>query len=186
MSAQNNSGPKKGRRSHLSDFQQTVGGEYIYRGSHRVFTGSQQQRKALLTRVTCLAIIMLTCSVVCGCIGVPGSINCFYVILPYAATLLSTVTMVWGLVKLIRGGDPLREYIYTASVQKFSLRGIVTMVLAALAIVCEVLYVTLNGTEGLTAGFVVFLLFHAVIFAGAFLWRCWIRPQLWRGEDEKQ
>ncbi|MGM9607092.1 MAG: hypothetical protein ACI3XJ_06255 [Oscillospiraceae bacterium] len=174
--------PRRKRRSYLNDFQQTVTGEYVYTGKTYAFCGSPQERKKLLRRLIFLGCFMLAESVASGCIGVPGMLNCFYVILPYSAAFLSEVSLVWGLVRLIRGGEPLRQYIYNASVKAFPARTVCTMVFSLLAVLCEIIYVLLHGTQGLTAGFLLFVFFHILIFAAAFLWRRLIRCSEWTGD----
>ncbi|MGN0967658.1 MAG: hypothetical protein ACI4O3_00185 [Oscillospiraceae bacterium] len=178
--------PRKRRRSYLNDFQQTVTGEYIYSGKTYVFCGSPQERKKLLRRLIFLGCFMLAASVTSGCIGVPGMLNCFYVIVPYSAALLSAVSLVWGLVRMIRGGETLRQYIYAASVKAFPSRAVCTMAFSLLAVLCEIVYVLLHGMQGLAVGFLLFVLFHILIFAAAFLWRRLIGRSEWTGDDTPQ
>lgn len=80
---------RKGRRAYLDDFRRTVDGEYIYIGATYAFQGEQSTRKRGLLRWGILAVGMVACAIVGGCIRAPGTVNCAYVLIPYAVGILA-------------------------------------------------------------------------------------------------
>ena len=175
--------PKKGRRAYLNDFQQTLSGEYVYQGVTYTFEGSKKQRMHLYLKLLALGLVMAAAGITAGSISAPGSLNCFYVVIPFVIALMASLSLLWGLCRLWAGGSPLREYIYQATLDQFPPRGTLTAVCAGCALVGETVYVIRNGTGGLVGGMILFLFCHAVILAGSILWihttenSCWIKNE---------
>ena len=174
-----------GKKEHLTDFQKTVTGEYIYCGSLYIFQGSTAQWKALMVRLSVLAAICVGAELVCGCIAAPGSFRCAYVLLPTVGALLSGISLAWGLVRLLSGGMQLRRYIYDATVARFSLRTGLTAGFSAAAIAGELVYVARHGTQSLLSGMVIFLLCQAAAFGCALLWRRYATAANWRPTEPR-
>ena len=162
---------RRGRRAHLDDFQKTASGDYVYSGKLHPFKPGVYTRKQALLRLWLAAAGLAAALAAAGCIPVAGMRNTFYVILPYAASLLAAVSVVWLMCRLTAGGDPLRDYVYAATVAQFRLRSTVTAVLCAAALAGEGLCLALNGPEDTLAGSVVFLLCEAAGLALSLVWR---------------
>ena len=98
---------RRGRRAHLDDFQKTATGDYIYTGQLHPFKPGAFTRRQALLRLWLAAAGLAAVLVAAGCIPVAGMRNTFYVILPYAASLLAAASVVWLMCRLTAGGDPL-------------------------------------------------------------------------------
>ena len=139
---------KKGRRAYLDDFQTTVSGEMIYCGAYYVYQGRTEARKGFLLKVTAASAVAAVFSVLSGCVPAPGTLNCFYVLLPLLGSILSAISVLWAAVRLISGGEQLREYVYTATVEAFPMRTALSVGFSGLSILGELLFLLLNGAEG--------------------------------------
>ena len=170
---------KKNRWSYLDDFRRTASGEYIYIGPTYCFQGEDHVRRQGVRRWGILAVGMTVCASLGGFILAPGTANCAYILIPYVLAFLSACSVLWGFVRLAAGKDPLRSYVYEATVKQFPLRTILTAVGAAGTLVGEVCYVALNGTQGLVAGMAVLLVSEAAALALALLWRPLGRDMKW-------
>lgn len=160
---------KKGRRAYLDDFQTTVSGEMIYCGAYYVYQGPAGARKAFLLKVTGSAAAAAVFSVLSGCVPAPGTLNCFYVLLPLLGSILSAVSVLWAVIRLIGGGETLREYVYTATVEELPLRTALCIGCAGLSILGELLFLLLNGAGGKVPGLLLFLLSQgSVLLASLF------------------
>ena len=108
---------RRGRRDHLNDFYRDVSGNYVYTGTCYVCRAAEKERTALLRRVWLLTAVMAAAVVAGGCISAPGMDRCFYVLLPYAAEVGLTGSVVWATVRWQAREYPMREYVYRATVQ---------------------------------------------------------------------
>lgn len=161
---------KKNRKAYLNDFHQSLSGEYIYRGVTYTFEGSRKERFHLYYKLLALGLMIAAAGLVSGCITAPGTLNCFYVLVPYMSSFIASFSLLWGLCRLWAGGSPLREYIYQATLDQFQIRGILTAIGAGCAIVGEVVYVLRNGNQGLVSGMILFLVCQALVLTGSILW----------------
>ena len=162
---------KKGRRAYLDDFQTTVSGEMIYCGAYYAFQGGARARKRFLLKMAALSGAAVVLSVLSGCVPAPGTLNCFYVLLPLLGSILSTISVLWAVIRLIAGGEELREYVYTATLGEFPLRTALTVGFAGLSILCELLYLVLNGAEGKIPGLLLFLISQGVVLLSSLFCR---------------
>ena len=176
-------GRKKKRWGYLNDFQRTASGEYVYVGPTYHCQGEASVRRRGILRWGILAVGMTVCTVLGGFILAPGTANCGYILIPYVLAFLAACSVLWGFVRLAAGKDPLRSYIYEATVKQFPLRTILTAVGAAGALVGEVVYVALNGTQGLVAGMMIFLISEAAALIMALLWRPLGRNMKWEYKE---
>ncbi len=172
------------RRAYLDDFARTASGEYVYTGVTYAFQGREAQRRRCLFFFGLLAAGMAAAAVICGCISVPGLDRCAYVLLPYTASLAATVSLVWAFGRLAAGGEPLRAYVYRATVAQFPLRTALTIAAAALALGGEALYLLLHGAQGDPIGAAVYLALQGLILSGAVLWRQLGRKVVWTPSRE--
>ena len=177
---------KKNRWSYLDDFRRTASGEYIYIGPTYCFQGEDHVRRQGVRRWGILAVGMTVCASLGGFILAPGTANCAYILIPYVLAFLSACSVLWGFVRLAAGKEPLRGYVYDATVKQFPLRTILTAAGAAAALVGEVVYVALNGTEGRTVGMVLFLVSEAATLVLALLWRPFGREMKWSFKDRAE
>ena len=102
---------RRGRRDHLNDFYRDVSGNYVYTGTCYVCRAAEKERTALLRRVWLLTAVMAAAVVAGGFISAPGMDRCFYVLLPYAAEVGLTGSVVWATVRWQAREYPMREYV---------------------------------------------------------------------------
>jgi hypothetical protein len=160
---------RKGRRDYLNDFHKTASGEYVYEGNYYYCTADAGARKRLMVKLCVLSAVSLIAMIASGCFMAPGMDNCVYVILPYGLALVMTVSVVWGVCRLVSGGDPLKEYIYLATVDKLPLRGGVAAALSVLALVGETIYLICKGAGDRLAYAIVYLVLQIVSALANFL-----------------
>lgn len=174
----------KGRRAYLNDFQTTVNGEYIYCGAYYSFAGKEKERKLFQQKLLALSACSVGCGVVSGCVPAPGTLNCFYVLLPYLGSLLSGVSLLWAAVRLAAGGGELREYVYHATVEQLPARTALSMGFAGLSLLGELLYWMRSGAQGQGVGLAVFLAAQALALGCAVRIRRAGKTACWRRSDK--
>ena len=161
---------RKGRRAYLNDFKKNEQGQYEYGGRRYSYRGDDLGRRRMRTALLCALMIVLMA--VAGCVDVPGMRGCFYVLLPYAAGLAAAAGVCLAVYRFCTGGDPMKEYVYEASVPKIPGRALFSAVCAGLTASGEAFFALQNGLAGKTAGFALFLLLEAAAAVLAlFLWR---------------
>ena len=171
---------KKGRRAYLDDFQTTVSGEMIYCGAYYVYQGRTEARKGFLLKVTAASAVAAVFSVLSGCVPAPGTLNCFYVLLPLLGSILSAVSLLWAAIRLLAGGEELREYVYSATMEVFPMRTALSIGFSGLSILGELLFLLLNGTEGKLPGLLLFLLAQGVVQLSSLLCRKTANAAVWK------
>ena len=141
---------KRGGRGYLNDFERDLTGRYHYRGKMYHYRGTlpRQRVLGLLWAGAAVAQVLLLAA---GCLDGQGLRRCFYVLLPYVAAFVANVSVCWALGRLTAGGDPLREYVYQASVAKLPMRSMLTAVFSAAAALMCLVHILLNGAAALSA-----------------------------------
>ena len=170
---------RRGRRDHLNDFYRDVSGNYVYTGTCYVCRAAEKERTALLRRVWLLTAVMAAAVVAGGCISAPGMSRCFYVLLPYAAEVGLTGSVVWAMTRWQAREYPMREYVYKATVRALPGRCLAEAVLAGAGIIAETVYLILSGSGGRGAMAAVYLLLKAVSLAAALFARYLVRQSVW-------
>ncbi len=174
---------KKRRRSYLSDFERGRDGRYVYRGKLHAFQEETERgprsRKKEMAYLWVLTVLLAAAVVTAGCIPVSAMLNCAYVLLPYAATLLAAASVLWLMCRLTAGGDPLRDYVYRATVRQVRPRGILTVVFALCTILGEVIFLAMRGAAGNGGWSAAFLLCLCLAAAAGFLWRRRLESLCW-------
>ena len=122
---------------------------------------------------------MAAAVVTAGCIPAAGPSHIPYVILPYLASLLAAASVVWLMCRLTAGGDPLPDYVHAATVKQFGLRGTLALVCSAAALVCEGIYLALNGAGDRLAGSIGFLVCEGVAALCALWWKISTQKLRW-------
>lgn len=171
---------KKGRRAYLDDFQTTVSGEMIYCGAYYGFQGGDRARRRFLLKLAAASAMAAVFSVLSGCVPAPGTLNCFYVLLPLLGSILSAVSVLWAAIRLIGGGETLREYVYTATVEELPLRTALCIGCAGLSILGELLFLLLNGAGGKVPGLLLFLISQGMVLLASLFCRKTAAAAKWK------
>lgn len=170
----------KGRKAYLNDFRKNEKGDYEYQGILYAWEGEKKELQRSLLILWILCIFMLAALAAAGCVEAPGPANCFYVVLPYAVSFVFGISSAWGLCRLTRGGNPLRAYIYQASVEAIPVRTLCTMIGAAAAILGELVFLLLNGTAKKLPEILLFIVLEVLSFVLAGLFRKHILQMQWK------
>lgn len=136
---------RRGRRAYLEDFHQNVAGEYIYSGQTHAW---EAPRGKTLLKLWLCAIAAIGAAVAAGCIPHTGMERRVWALLPYVLMLISSGVQGWFLYKLTDGGDPVRDYVWKASVPRLPVTGIATCILAFASIVAEIANIYAPNFEG--------------------------------------
>lgn len=170
---------RRGRRAYLDDFQKTATGEYVYNGKLHYYGTEQMPRRKALTVLWVCTVVMAAAIIAGGCTPAAGMSNCPYVVLPYAGSLLAIGSIVWLMCRLSAGGDPLRDYVWQATVKQFSLRGWFAVILGGCTLVGDAVYLIRNGVSGLLTGTILFLAEMIIYLAAALTWKSIASRLIW-------
>ncbi len=142
---------------------QTTGVTYTFEGDDRA-------RKGLYFKLLILGLVMAFCGLTAGLIPAPGALNSFLILVPATISFMTTLALLWGLIRMWKGGATLSEEEYQATLDQFPPRGTCTAVCAGVSIAGELLYVWKNGLNGQGVYMAAFLICQALVLAGAVLW----------------
>ncbi|SDF79680.1 hypothetical protein [Marvinbryantia formatexigens] len=162
---------KKGRRAHLDAFKKNEKGEYIYTGKLYAFDETVIRWKTAVIRLGAAWAVLMAAMIINGCIPAPGMAGCFYVLLPYAAQVVSAAALGVALLSVATAGNPLREYQYEAAVKKIPMRSRLAAIFAGASVLGELLYLIQNGA-GNAAGMAALFLVLEVIACVCAAWIC--------------
>ena len=166
----------KGRRAYLNDFKKNEKGDYEYQGDLYYWKGNQESLKKEKKILWSAGIGMLTAFILAGCVDAPGAMNSFTVVLPYTISFIFGISAVWGLWRLSEGGNPLRAYVFKASIEQVPVRAMGSIVCAMVAIVGEIIFLIRHFSEGNIGKGLLFLLLEGVAMALAiFLRKCVVK-----------
>lgn len=165
---------KRGRAAKASYFVAAGNGNYVYTGplySLSAEAGITAKWASLRRLLFGGAIIAL--SLLCGVLPVPGMSNTFYVIVPYAGTLIFGAVALYKAARIAYwGGDKLREYVYESTVKQFPAHTLFCAVFAGLSVIGEGLCLILERVDPAKLPLaILFLLAHAAVTALALVWR---------------
>ncbi len=97
----------------LGEETQTINGRPVYTGKvHEYLDENVLSFETAIKRMLILSAVTLAPAAAAGCLRVPGMINTWWVIIPYAAYLLTAAAMLWGSIRLLVNEKPLKDSIY--------------------------------------------------------------------------
>lgn len=160
------------RYSKASQFTPGAGGELAYIGRYFTFQETEISYRGSMRRRIALVAGSSVAALVCGFMPVPALNNTWYVLLPYMLTVLAVVSQVWAVCRMAYWGNPLREYIYDATVRQLPLRIMLSMVLSMCTLCGQICYLVLHGLqEGRNFSNFAFLALFIVVFVCSMVWR---------------
>lgn len=139
----------KKKKSALEQYQKNAAGEYIYTGKTLSYVDTGKSRKRAMIELGCLTGGMTLCSIGVGLFPAPGTVNTFYVLIPMILEIILSFACLWAVGQMVTGGDPMKEYVYDASVKPLPGRLMAVTLFSGLTVVCELLYLILNGGWGI-------------------------------------
>lgn len=171
---------RRKKHSRLEHFQRNAAGDYVYTGAYVSYASTEKSRKRLLLELWGLVAVGTACLLACGFLPVKSFNGCFYVLLPYIASLITAISCLWAVGVLTSGGDPLRQYVHDATVLKLPGRSIVSAVAALACMLGEGIYCIQNGAGDEVGNLIAFFLLCGVGAAAmVLLCRC-IRGAKWQ------
>lgn len=162
----------------------SAAGEYVYDGEHYTYLNKGKTRARVMTELWTLAAACAAAAVASGCISANGAGNCVYVLIPYVLEVAFAGSFVWGLARLTSGGEPLRGYIYEATVPKMPGRAAACAVAAGLGFLGEGVYLLLHGFGGKTSASIAYLALKLVCAGLALLLRRLLRGLEWQKKQK--
>ena len=173
------------RRAYLEDFHRSVSGEYVYDGATYSFSSANgMTRRQAIGVLWLFGGVLLAASVAQGCLPAESMLGCAYVLLPYGGMLVSAASAIWALARLSANRDPLREYIYKATVEALPGRSLFAFIFSVAALVGEGIFLFTHGFRdgGYSAILLVLMLFS---LASAFLLLRAARLLRWTKDGER-
>ena len=162
----------RGRAAKASYFVPTGNGNYTYIGPlYSISTESGISAKKAGTRRIIISIVIAALSLVCGLLPVPGMSNTFYVIIPYALTLIFAAAILYKSSRIAYwGNDKLREYVYNSTVKQLPILAVFCAVFACVSVAGEGLCLILEGMASSDLPYaIIFFIFHITICVLSFL-----------------
>lgn len=164
---------KRGRAAKAAYFVSAGNGNYIYTGPLYSLCSAKLTAKRAGVRRLLFGGSVFALSLICGLIPVPGLGNTFYVIVPYALSLVFAAVLLWKSARIAYWRyDDLREYVYETTVKQLPVLTLFCAVFAGVSVAGEALCLIIDGvdTENLPAA-IFFIIAHAAIAILAPIWR---------------
>ena len=164
---------KRGRAGKASYFVPATSGKYVYSGPLYSPDESSITAKKANVRRMLFSIGITALSAICGFLPVPGLGNTFYVLVPYALTLIFAAVSLWKAGRIAHwGGENLREYVYNTTVVRLPWLLVLCVLFAVLSVIGEALYLILNGINKADLPFVIIFFFiSAAVSVSTLIWR---------------
>ncbi len=168
---------QKGRRAYLNDYEKDASGSYIYTGTTYHW---KSPRKASLRGLWMMAVASFAAQIAAGCISDTGMDGRFWVLLPYAAALIASVSLVWGNYTLAGGGEKIPEHVFQKSVEALPVRALLTAVFSGIALAGELVNLIWQSQfAGNVPGALLFVAAEAVSLVFAVLLRRMVLKLEW-------
>ena len=134
---------RKKARERLKDFGLDDNGKMAYLGDHvRLVDGSS--RRSLLVALWTAGGLAVAAAVGASLVNPEGLSGCPYVVMPYMVQLVALVSVVWALGRFSVAGKRVRAYVRDETVGALPLRTLVSLVLALVATVGELVFLALT------------------------------------------
>ena len=138
---------KKGRRAYLNDFKMSLSGEYIYNGAHYMPEGDYKKTRM---QITLAGVLLVALNLLCGCIPAEPMLNAFYVIIPFAVSLIVSVRLLWAATRLWTNRLPLREYVLNQTYEKLLPCATIGLIFSSATVVAFVVFTVIKGIDTLS------------------------------------
>jgi len=158
----------KRRQEELKDFTRTADGELVYTGTMHYYAAENPLPfKTYIRNLLVLSGVAAFSALIAGCIRVPGMINHWYVIIPYAIMLIAAMLQLWGCARIAMHGSELRDYVYKRTVEVIAPRAGACLIFSAVTLIAYAVHLATHGagdfSRVLTAVFPVYLIVSGCI-----------------------
>ena len=157
------------RKQYLNDFTVDVNGEYVYTGKYYCPETDSSQYSRLRCRTVVFVLLSAACVFAAGILPAAGSINCFYVILPFLALIITCCIAAEKTLRLFSSGSSVREYVYEKTVPLIPGWIKAEIICASVTLLSELIFLLINGFGGRAAQTAAFLILIAFAASAGFL-----------------
>ena len=154
------------RKAYVDDYKINEKGEYEYQGVRYQWNLGEAEGKRLLLHFRLLGPVIFGCMLVAGCIPAPGVNFWPFLMIPYLAGVVASVSLWIVLWQMCGEKSPMREHVYKESVEKLPFRTLLTGILAFAAVIGEIVFVCLYGFLGHAVSAVFFIILEVLALAG--------------------
>ncbi len=169
----------------MGNFRMNSQGKYVYDGETFTFVDQGISRKRAMLYFWLLVLGMIGGVIAVGCLPAAGMVDAFYVIFAYVAEIVALISVVWAMCRLAAGGDPLWDYVYWQSVEKFKFRSLLLAIFDGACVILEIFYLIVNGFGGRVAATIVFFVIQAALAGLVYLMRVLLSKLKWKGSKKK-
>ena len=101
------------RFEQLGEETRIINGKHVYTGKiHEYADDNPVEFSVMIKRMLLLSAAASAPAAAAGCLRVPGAVDTWWVIVPYAAYLLTALSMLVGSLRLLLNEKPLKDSIY--------------------------------------------------------------------------
>lgn len=159
------------KKTYLNDFTLGEDGKYKYSGAIVEIGTNEKSFKKFARSLWAWGLICAALQIMCGCIPAAGMSNTIYVILPYAAGLISTGVLLYFIPGLTAKGGRVREYIYEKNRKIINVCALCDGAFCAVTLIGEIVFIIIYGFSDDAAASVIFMASHVAAAAFALLAR---------------
>lgn len=139
---------RRSRRAYLNDFHLNEKGDYVYEGRMIGFVEESVTYHQYLQRIIPAAVLMLALSVAAECLPAVAMSRFGLTAIPWLGQIITACLAAYAVWKISWGKNPMREYVYKASVEKLPMRTLLTAGFSFLTALAETIYILVNGCDG--------------------------------------
>ena len=162
------SAPK--RKDYLKNFEKQ-GKEYVYKGKHYIFDGTEEERKKQYLYLYVILEALYITVFGSGFLTGGGMKNSYFVILPFILEACTLFVAGWQTFKLLTKRGRIRDYVFLSAKPKIPVAYLITAFFAAAGFICSLVYIIINGFEGGAAQCIIYLALKLVCIALSMLFR---------------
>ena len=160
---------KKPKHRVLDDFQQNAAGEYVYVGKMHRYCSEIIERPRAMRALLLIDLIIVGTMLGCGMVKAAGILHAMSVLLPYAVCIMMSGVLLYKLLEMWHGHDPMRDYTYKATVMWYDILLWVEAIASVIMFICEIRFIILYGFEGYVGGTILFLVCNVLDIVMSFI-----------------
>ena len=171
------------KKQYLNDFRSAVNGEYVYTGDYYCPEMDRSDYSRMRGCIIAAMAIIAGFVLAAGLLPAAGSIDCFYVILPFLAVIICCCITSWKLLRLLLSGYSVRKYVYENTVPVIPLWIKAGIISSAVTLISETVFLFINGFMEREHQTAIFILLIALSIAAYLLVLRLIKRISWKKEN---
>lgn len=145
-------------KAYVDDYKINENGEYEYEGVRYQWNLSEEEGRRRYLQYRVMGPVIFVFTLLAGCIPSPGVNHWPFLMIAYLVGVVVSISLWILLWQMCGEKSPMRGHIYDETVGKLPFRILLTAVFTSTAIIGEIVYVILYGTEGKAFGGVLFII----------------------------